>query len=88
MIIDMMIDMIIDMIIDDSQPQSGTSIHVCAKPSACLSLVKSQPWELPQKLCQKLCQISAGFLNLRPTGVYVVQPHIKDRNREIIEIKG
>lgn len=31
----------------------GTSIHVCAKPSACLNLVK-------------------------PTGVYVVQPHIKD----------
>ena len=48
-------DQVIDLpwFVKEADRNWGTSIHVCAKPSACLSVVK-------------------------PTGIYVVQPHIKD----------
>ena len=57
---------------------SGTSVHVCARPSACLSLAKPMPRTLAVAVVGLIDVNSGRFLHFRPNGVYVVQPHIKD----------
>lgn len=60
----------------------GTSIHVCAKPFACLSVVKLKPQSARScatgSAYHLLACLHLSILFLRPTGIYVVQPHIKE----------
>ena len=54
----------------------GTSVHVVAKPSECFSLVKPAA-EFRSGRARPHPKLA--HLPSRPEGVYVVQPHIKER---------